>query len=99
VWHNFWGYLYTKEKVPVWVGEFGTGNMSSDISSTSPGSQGQWFSALVSYLKVNRWMGWTYWALNGEDSYALLKNNYDPTSASSSKQSTLASIQFRLSAG
>jgi endoglucanase len=99
VWHKFWGYLYTKEKVPIWVGEFGTGNTSSDISSTSPGSQGQWFSALVSYLKAKRWMGWTYWALNGEDSYALLKNNYDPPSVSSSKQSTLASIQFRLSAG
>ena len=99
VWDKFWGYLYTKEKMPIWVGEFGTGNMSSDISSTSPGSQGQWFSSLVSYLRDKPWMGWTYWALNGEDSYALLKNSYDPASASSSKQSTLASIQFRLSAG
>jgi endoglucanase len=99
VWHKFWGYLYTKDKAPVWVGEFGTDDMSSDISSTSPGSQGQWFSTLVSYLKANRWMGWTYWAVNGEDSYALLDNNYDPTPVSSLKQSTLASIQFPLVSG
>jgi len=99
VWHKFWGYLYTKDKAPIWIGEFGTGNMSSDISSTSPGSQGQWFSTLVSYLKANRWIGWTYWALDGEDSYGLLDNNYDPAPVSSPKQSTLASIRFPLSAG
>ncbi len=99
VWHKFWGYLYTKDKAPIWVGEFGTGNTSSDVSSTSPGSQGQWFSTLASYLKANRWIGWTYWALNGEDSYALLDNGYDPTPVSSAKRSTLASIRFPLSAG
>ena len=34
------------------------------------GVQGQWFSSLVAYLKASPAMGWTYWALNGEDSYA-----------------------------
>src|SRR5258708_16602768 len=41
-------------------------------------------------------MGWTYWALNGEDSYDLLDNNYDATPVSSLKQSLLAGIQFPL---
>ena len=41
-------------------------------------------------------MGWTYWALNGEDSYDLLDSNYDATPVSAAKQSLLASIQFAL---
>jgi len=56
-------------------------------------SQGQWFSALVGYLKSNPQISWTYWALNGEDSYGLLDGNYDPTPASAAKQSPLQGIQ------
>ena len=41
-------------------------------------------------------MGWTYWALNGEDSYDLLDGSYDATPVSAAKQSLLASIQFPL---
>jgi endoglucanase len=96
VWNQFWGYIYAQNIAPIWVGEFGTDNSASDVSSTSPGSQGQWFSSLVSYIASNKWMGWTYWALNGEDSYDLLDNNYDPTPVSSAKQSLLAGIQFPL---
>jgi endoglucanase len=44
-------------------------------------------------------MGWTYWALNGEDSFDLLDNAYDPAPVSAAKQSLLASIQFPLSGG
>jgi endoglucanase len=96
VWNQFWGYLYADGTAPVWVGEFGTDNTAADISSTTPGSQGQWFSALVSYLTSNKWMGWTYWALNGEDEYALLDSNYDPAPVSAAKQDLLATIQFPL---
>jgi len=96
VWNKFWGYLYAQGTAPVWVGESGTGNTAADISSTTPGSQGQWFSSLVSYLTANHWMGWTYWALNGEDSYALLDSNYDATPVSAAKQNLLATIQFPL---
>ena len=96
VWNKYWGYIYTQGTAPVWVGEFGTDNTAADVSSTAAGSQGQWFSSLVSYLSGNKWMGWTYWALNGEDSYDLLDNNYDATPVSSLKQSMLASIQFAL---
>ncbi|MGH3169160.1 MAG: cellulase family glycosylhydrolase [Trebonia sp.] len=96
VWNKFWGYIYAQSIAPVWVGEFGTDNTSSDAESTAAGSQGQWFESLVSYIASNPWMGWTYWALNGEDSYDLLDGNYDPTPVSSLKQSLLASIEFPL---
>ena len=96
VWAKYWGYLYTAGTAPVWVGEFGTDNAAADVSSTAAGSQGQWFSSLVSYIKSNPAMGWTYWALNGEDSFALLDNGYDATPVSAAKQSLLATIQFPL---
>ena len=41
-------------------------------------------------------MGWTYWALNGEDPYSLLDGSYDAAPASAQKQSLLATIQFPL---
>lgn len=99
VWNKFWGYINASDIAPVWVGEFGTDNNSSDIESSTPGSQGQWFESLISYLQDNPTLNWTYWALNGEDTYALLDSLYNPTSASSLKQSELASIQFPLSGG
>ena len=99
VWNKNWGYLYTQDTAPVWVGEFGTGNGATDVSDSTAGSQGQWFSSLVTYLHANPEMGWTYWALNGEDSYALLDGNYDPTPASAAKQQALAGIEFPLSGG
>jgi endoglucanase len=84
---------------PVWLGEFGTDNSSDDIESTAPGSQGQWFQSLVSYLQSNPSIDWTYWALNGEDTYGLLDSQYDATPVSSLKQSLLHSIQFPLTGG
>ncbi len=96
VWNKYWGYLSTGNTAPIWVGEFGTGNGATDVSDATAGSQGQWFSSLVSYIGTNK-MSWTYWALNGEDSYALLDNGYDATPVSAAKQSLLAGIQFPLS--
>lgn len=49
--------------------------------------------ALVAYIKSNPQINWTYWALNGEDSYGLLDGNYDPTPASATKQALLQSIR------
>jgi endoglucanase len=95
VWNQFWGYIPQQGIAPLWVGEFGTDNTASDVSSTVAGSQGQWFSSLVSYIKANN-LSWTYWALNGEDAYALLDGSYDPTPVSAPKQSLLAGIQFPL---
>jgi endoglucanase len=99
VWNKFWGYVSTNNIAPIYVGEFGTDNNAGDIQNSSPGSQGQWFQALVNFLQNNSGLSWTYWALNGEDSFALLDNQYDSTPGSSLKQSLLASIQFPLGSG
>src|SRR5215831_229101 len=97
VWSKFWRYLSTNNVAPILVGEFGTDNNSSDIQNSSPGSQGQWYQALVNFLQNDPELNWTSWALNGEDSYALLDNQYDSTPVSALKQSMLATIQFPLS--
>jgi endoglucanase len=96
IWNKYWGYISADGTAPVWLGEFGTDNTSTDIENTAAGSQGQWFESLVSYLQNNPTINWTYWALNGEDSYDLLDGNYDATPVSSVKQSELESIQFPL---
>jgi endoglucanase len=93
VWTKYWAYLSINNVAPVWVGEFGTTNTASDVQNTAAGSQGQWFSSLVNFLHSNPAIQWTYWALNGEDSYAVLDGNYDPTPASALKQQLLGTIQ------
>ena len=99
IWNKYWGYISAAGTAPVWLGEFGTDNTSSDIENSAAGSQGQWFESLVSFLQSNPQINWTYWALNGEDSYALLDSNYDATPVSTLKQSELESIQFPLGSG
>lgn len=96
VWNQFWGYISSTGTAPVWLAEFGTGNSADDIQSASPGSQGQWFQSLIPYLQNNPSIGWTYWALNGENRFGLLDRQYDPTPVSALKQSLLQSIQFPL---
>lgn len=94
--NRFWGYVSTTGSAPVWLSEFGTGNSADDIQSPFPGSQGQWFQGLIAYLQNNPSIGWTYWALNGENKFGLLDRQYDPTPVSALKQSLLQSIQFPL---
>jgi endoglucanase len=98
IWGQYWAYIYDGSTAPLWVGEFGTLNDAADISSAAAGSQGQWFSSLVSFIGARPAMGWTYWALNGEDTYALLDSQYDATPASAQKQRMLAGIQSPLTA-
>lgn len=98
VWHEFWGYLHDSGTAPVLVGEFGTGNRSRDVTDTGAGTQGQWFTSLLRYLQEHPAVGWTYWALNGEDSYGLLGKRYDPVPANPTKQQLLEPVQFPLSA-
>ena len=99
VWNKFWAYINASNTAPIWVGEFGSDNNSSDIEGSTAGSQGQWFESLVTYLEDNPTLNWTYWALNGEDSYGLLDSQYDSVPASSLKQNELALIQFPLGGG
>ena len=96
-WTTHWAYISQQQIAPIWLGEFGTENSDSDVVGTASGSQGLWFSSLVGFLKANPALNWTYWALNGEDSYGLLDANYDSTPPDALKQTTLATIQFPLS--
>jgi len=89
--------------VPVWISEFGTGNSMSDLSSTGAGSQGQWFTDLVNYIQSSYGSGsagvpvsnlsWTYWALNGEDSFGLLNSTYNGVANSAKQDSYLCFVQ------
>jgi len=98
-WVKDFAFIYNNKTAPVWLGEFGTGNNATDVQNTTAGSEGQWFSDLVQFLSANPSLNWTYWALNGEDSFAILDSNYDPTPVSATKQQLLASIQFPLGGG
>jgi Cellulase (glycosyl hydrolase family 5) len=86
-WKNTGATPYTQ--APVWIGEFGTGNGESDLASPMRGSQGQWFTDLINFIQSSytrtaknysgipvKSLNWTYWALNSEDSYALLGEQY-----------------------
>ncbi|HEU5135109.1 MAG TPA: IPT/TIG domain-containing protein [Steroidobacteraceae bacterium] len=90
-----WGYIYNQGIGPMFVGEFGTLNGNADIQSTTPGSQGQWFSATVSYFQGKQWMGHAYWAMNGNDRYALFNNDFNGI-VNQSKLTLLQTIQFPL---
>ncbi len=99
VWTNHWGYITQTGIAPVWLGEFGTTNNSADIQNNTAGSQGQWFQSLIQYLAADSTLNWTYWSLNGEDTYGLLDSIYDSTPANPLKQQSLTSIQSPLGSG
>lgn len=86
-WGNTGHVAYSQ--APVWMGEFGTGNTAADLVSSTRGSQGQWFTAMVNFIQSS-WsltpannagvpatrLHWTYWALNANDSYGILGGNW-----------------------
>jgi len=90
-WSNTGAAAYSS--APLWLGEFGTGNTSSDINSTGAGSQGQWFTDIVNFLNSSytltpannsgytlQPLSWTYWAMNGNDSFGILTSNWNALS-------------------
>jgi endoglucanase len=105
-WSNTGTTPYTA--APVWIGEFGTGNTDADLMSSGPGSQGQWFTDLTNFIQSsynlsptnnpglpNRVtdLNWTDWALNSEDSYALLGSGYTGLAWPKKEYSFLCAIQ------
>src|SRR5262245_36681162 len=90
-----WGFIHNNNTGPIFVGEFGTLNGNTDIQNTAPGSQGQWFSATVSYLQGKPSMSHAYWAMNGNDRYALFNDSFNGI-VNQSKLSLLQTIQFPL---
>jgi hypothetical protein len=64
-------------QAPLHIGEFGTGNDDTDLFTTTPGTDGQWFTGIVNFIasSYNRTAAndpgyaltsvhWTYWAYN-----------------------------------
>ena len=94
-WSKHWAYISREKIAPVWLGEFGTTNLASDMRDTTPGSQGQWFESLVTYLNANPNLSWSYWAVNGEDNYGLLATTYAANAQSTQKLQMLASTRQR----
>jgi len=112
-WGNTGHTAYTQ--TPVYIGEAGTGNTTSDLYSTGSGSQGQWFTDLVNLVQSSYLLtpgndpgyavsniDWTYWALNTEDSYALLGSGYTGLANPTKEYTFLCSIEtgpFAIPAG
>jgi aryl-phospho-beta-D-glucosidase BglC (GH1 family) len=82
IWEQYWGYILDNPAAsyaaPIWIGEFGTCNTTMIcVQDTTPGSQGQWFSALVQYI-ASRHLSWSYWSINGTRSTAAGRVYGDP---------------------
>jgi len=74
---------------PLYIGEFGTENTEAMVTSTTRGSQGQWFTDMVNFIQSSHTrttandsglavtsLSFTYWSLNGNDSYSLLNTSW-----------------------
>ena len=55
VWDPHWGYLVKRNIAPIWIGEFGTKNITL--------SDRQWFKALASYIQATG-CSFAYWCWN-----------------------------------
>ena len=86
-WSNTGHSAYTV--APLYIGEIGTGNADTDLSSSIRGSQGQWFTDMVNFVQSSRNntpvndsgiavsnIHFAYWSLNDEDAYAILGAGY-----------------------
>ena len=93
-------------RAPLWVGEFGTGNDVDDLDSTGPGSQGQWFTAMVNFIQSSLQLSaqndsgiavqdlqWTYWAFNGNDEYGVATNDWSALANPRKEYTFLCGIQ------
>ncbi len=95
VWDQNWGFIHNQNTAPLFIGEMGTLNGNADIQSSTPGSQGQWFSSLVQYLTGKPSFGWAYWAMNGNDRYGLFNNSFNGI-VNQQKLQILQPLQFAL---
>jgi aryl-phospho-beta-D-glucosidase BglC (GH1 family) len=91
---------------PVFMGEFGTGKTDGDVYSTGAGTQGQWFTDMINFIQssysrnanndpgfVVTQLHWTYWALNTNDNYGLLGNNFAGLAHEAKEYTFLCAIQ------
>ena len=99
-------------QAPMYLGKFGTGNASRDLTSSVAGSEGQWFTDLINFIKSSytpatsnnlgsvmtplghvSHLQWTYWALNTEESFALLGKQYTGLANLDKEYTYLCAIQ------
>jgi endoglucanase len=103
-WANTGHTGYTQ--APMWIGEFGTGKTDADIFSSGAGSQGQWFTDMVNFIQSSyglnnsnnsgvpvTYLNWTYWALNANDSYAILGSSFTGLANAKKEYTFLCAIQ------
>jgi len=75
-------------QAPIWLGEFNTCNAPQKktragkiatpdacVEGAKPGSEGQWFQALVAYMKANPEISWSYYPLNATNVLNQVSNN------------------------
>jgi endoglucanase len=76
VWRQYWAYLNLDMDLPLLIGELGTGNSPADVADHTPGSQGQWFQAVLRLLEQRDNLHWLYWTINADDVFALFDETY-----------------------
>lgn len=78
-WQNWAFITHLKDsriRAPIWLGEFNTCDRSPKcVRNKKHGSQGQWFHILMRYLKANPQISWSYYPLNGTNSFDQASNN------------------------
>jgi endoglucanase len=92
LWDSWWGYLHKENIAPVMIGEFG--------SLLNDPQDGQWLSALMSYLGTGaNGISWTFWCLNPNsgDTGGILGDDW--TTVNTTKQAYLTPYQFALDGG
>ncbi len=69
VWDSHWGYLLKRNIAPVWIGEFGTKNVTV--------SDREWFKALASYIQFTG-CSFAYWCWNPDsgDTGGILQDDW-----------------------
>ena len=68
IWDKYWGYIEKENFGRLWIGEFGTDDISADTK------QGQWYNTLLNYMKTND-IEFCYWAFNANEGnrYGILE--------------------------
>jgi endoglucanase len=70
VWKAHWSFLLDgPTATPIWLGEFGTcTNNPKCVDVQRTGNQAEWFHLLLQYLSDHPYVGWSFYAVNGDNS-------------------------------
>lgn len=62
-------------RAPIWLGEFNTCNTNRSCVYSTNRPEGEWFHALIEFLRENPEVGWSYYPINGTNSLDERSNN------------------------